>query len=167
MIKKIILSTFLILSIFINAQNEKPDRASFTLTMAIDTVNFYQQEVPKAPYFVKDKILQIYPTEKLFIETEIIGDSIHTMKVVKENLNPMKTITIEFIQNVEEKNHTGMMLTVKNPFEKKLTYEALMFINGRSEWIPTSIIPVRPNLMSFETWSDVIVSLVLVEWKLE
>jgi len=165
--QKIIFSLFLIFSVFAKAQNEKPDREAFTLKVAIDTINFYQQEVPKSPYFVKDKILQIYPSEKLFIETEIKGDSIHTMKVVTENVNPEKTITLEFIQNVEGKKHTNMMLTVKNPFEKQLTYEALMYINGGSEWIPTSIIPVRPRLASFEFWNDVILSLVLVEWKLK
>ncbi|MGH1384672.1 hypothetical protein [Kordia sp.] len=167
MLKRIIICTFLIFSIFMNAQNEKPDRAPFTLTVAVDTVNYYQQEVPKSPYFVKEKVLQIYPSEKLFIEAEVKADSIYSMKVVKENLNPEKTITLEFIQNVEGKSHAGMMLTVKNPFEKRLTYEALMYINGGSKWISTSIIPIRPKLMNFEMWNDIILSLVLVEWKLE
>ncbi|WP_298514607.1 hypothetical protein [uncultured Kordia sp.] len=167
MLQRIILSTLLIFSIYAHAQNEKPNRDAFVLTVAVDTVNYYQQDVPISPYFVKDKILQIYPTEKLFIETEVKADSIHSMKVVKENLNPEKTIVIEFIQNVKGKNHEGMMLKVDNPFEKALRYKALMYINGRTEWIPTSIIPVRPKLSSFEVWNDVILSLVLVEWKLE
>ena len=165
MIKNLALLIFF-LSISINAQNDKPERESFELKVAIDSVDYYQQEVVKSPYFVKEKILQIYPTEKIFIEAEIKSDSIHSMKVVKENLNPKKTIIVEFTQKVENRAHKGMMLSVKNPFDKTLTYEALKYINGGTEWIPTSIIPIRPNLVNFEFWNDIILSLVLVEWKI-
>ncbi len=157
----------LIIGFSLNAQNEKPEREAFKLKVAIDSVNFYQQDVAKSPYFVKEQILQIYPSEKIFIETEIKSDSIYSMSVVKENLNPEKTIIVEFNQNVNGRMHDGMMLSVKNPFDKTLKYEALMYINGGTEWIPTSIIPIRPNLVNYELWNDVILSLVLVEWKIE
>lgn len=157
----------LIFGISLNAQNEKPEREAFKLKVAIDSVNFYQQDVAKSLYFVKDKVLQIYPSEKIFIETEVKSDSIYSMSVVKENLNPERTIIVEFKQNVEGRIHDGMMLSVKNPFDKTLKYEALMYINGGTEWIATSIIPVRPNLVNYELWNDVILSLVLVEWKIE
>ncbi|MBR9915280.1 MAG: hypothetical protein GYB32_10725 [Algicola sp.] len=165
--KTISIILLLIFGISLNAQNEKPEREAFKLKIAIDTVNFYQQDVGKSPYFVQDKILQIYPSEKIFIETEVKSDSIYSMSVVKENLNPERTIIVEFNQNVKGRIHVGMMLTVKNPFDKSLKYEALMFINGGTEWIPTSIIPIRPNLVSYELWKDVILSLVLVEWQME
>lgn len=151
----------------VNSQNENPNREPFTLEMAVDSINFYKQDVVKSPYFVKEKVLQIYPTEKIFIETEIKNDSIYSMKVVKENLNPEKTIIIDFKQEVKGKESERMVLTVNNPFDKVLKYEALMFVNGASDWVSTSIIPVRPKLMTFEMWNDVILSLVLVEWKIE
>ena len=165
--KTLSILVLLIFAISLNAQNEKPEREAFKLIVAIDSVNFYQQDVAKSPYFVKDKILQIYPSEKIFIETEIKSDSIYSMSVVKENLNPERTIIVEFNQNVQGRIHDGMMLSVKNPFDKTLKYEALMYIHGGTEWIPTSIIPIRPNLVNFELWNDVILSLVLVEWKIE
>lgn len=151
----------------VNSQNEKPNREPFILKIAVDSINFYKQDVVKSPYFVKEKVLQIYPTEKIFIETEIKNDSIYSMKVVKDNLNPEKTITIEFMQEIKEKESERMVLTVTNPFDKTLKYEALMFVNGASDWMSTSIIPVRPKLMTIEMWNDVILSLVLVEWKIE
>lgn len=157
----------LIFGYSLNAQNEKPERDAFKLNITIDSVYFYQQDVAKSPYFVKDKILQIYPSENIFIETEIKSDSIYSMSVVKENLNPEKTIIVEFNQNIKGNMHDGMMLSVKNPFDKTLKYEAFMYINGGTEWIPTSIIPIRPNLVNYELWSDVILSLVLVEWRIE
>lgn len=48
-----------------------------------------------SPYFVREKILQIYSGEKLFIEVEIEKKEIISMKVVKENINPEKTIEVE------------------------------------------------------------------------
>ena len=64
----------LFFGISLNAQNEKFEREAFKLKVAIDSVNFYQQDILKSPYFVKEKILQIYPSEKVFIETEIKSD---------------------------------------------------------------------------------------------
>lgn len=167
MLKKTILLIVTIFSISVYAQNEKPERDAFELSITIDTINFYKQDVLKSPYFVKEKILQIYPTEKIFIEAEIKADSIHTMKVVKENINTEKTIIIEFTQNAENRIHKNMLLSVTNPFNKTLSYEALMYINGVDKWIPTSIIPIKPNLSNFEFWNDIILSLVLIEWKIE
>lgn len=59
-----------------------------------------------------------------------------------------------------------MMLKVVNPFKKDLEYEAMMFIVGHDKWIQTNVLPVRANLTGFETWSDVVITLVLSDWKL-
>ncbi|MFV0531428.1 MAG: hypothetical protein ACK5MD_08305 [Flavobacteriales bacterium] len=148
-------------------KNETEFREPFTLKIAVDSTTFYQQEVPKSKYIPKDDILQIYPGDKLFIEAELTEGKTALLKVVKENLNPKKTIEIEFTQNVENRMNKGMMLKVKNPFEKSLRYDAMMYIVGRNEWIETSIIPVRPKLMTFEMWNDAIITLVLSKWRLE
>lgn len=88
------------------------------------------------------------------------------MKVVKENLNPKKTIEISFDQLGTERKHDGMMLKVTNPFSKELSYGALMFIVGNDHLLETSIVPIRPGLEGYEMWNDVIISLVLVDWAL-
>ncbi|KMQ60259.1 hypothetical protein ACM46_18800 [Chryseobacterium angstadtii] len=149
------------------AQNDRESREAFTLKLAVDSVRFYQQEVKKSKYFVKENTLQIYPGEHVFVEAEIKEGIIESMKVVRENKNPSKTIEIEFLQNTEEKENTGMTLEVSNPFNKMLHYDAMMYIVGRNEWIKTSIIPVRSKLKSFEMWNDVIITLVLDNWRLE
>ncbi len=159
------LFSVLFLGLISSAQNDKSNRDAFKLEIAIDSINFYEQNVERSPYFVKEKVLQIYPSETLLIETEIKGDSIYSMKVVKENINPEKTIIIDFQQEVKNKQNERMILSVTNPFNKTLRYEALMFVNGGSDWTPTSIIPVRPKLKTFEMWNDVILSMVLVEWR--
>ncbi|WP_180277207.1 hypothetical protein [Chryseobacterium sp. 52] len=148
-------------------QDVREFREPFTLKLAVDSVRFYQQEVPKSKYFVKDAALQIYPGEHIFVEAETKDGIIESMKVVKENKNPSKTIEIEFSQNAEGRKNTGMTLEVSNPFGKMLKYKAMMYIVGKNEWIETSVIPVRPKLKSFEMWNDVIITLVLDQWKLE
>ena len=148
-----------------NGQNDNPNREPFVLTVAVDTINYYQQDVDKTPYFVHNHILQIFPSEKLNIEVEIKNDTIYAMKVVKENLNPSHTIIVDFKQEVNGKEHGSMMLSVMNPFDKKLIYDAKMFVLGSEKWISTSIIPIYPKLTNFELWNDIILSLVLDNWR--
>ena len=164
---KIIVTLFTLLSFHIGiAQNLNPQREAFTLKLPVDGVNYYEQEVNAGPYFVYKNILQIYPSEKINIEVELKNDTIFSMKTVKENLNPKNTIEIEFSQIVKDRKSEMMMLKVKNPFNQKLEYKAKMYIVGQNRWINTSIIPVQPNLIGYETWTDVIITLALDNWKL-
>jgi hypothetical protein len=149
------------------SQNEIKEREPFALKLAVDSEQFYQMDVPKSKYFVKENILQIYPTEKLNVEVEIKSDTIFSMKVVKKIIEPKKTIQIEFLQNVKENKPDGMMLKVTNPFDRKLNYNAMMYIVGNNKWLSTSIIPILPNLVNYETWNDVIITLVLEKWRFE
>jgi hypothetical protein len=166
-LKKLITPLLILMCVgILKGQNEKPNRESFNLTVVLDSINFYEQIVDKTPYFVQNHILQIYPSEKLNIEVEIQNDTIHSMKVVNENLNPNKTIIIDFKQEVNGKEHGSMILSVMNPFDKNLIYDAKMYVLGGTEWIPTSIIPIMPKLTNFELWNDIILSLVIDNWKL-
>ena len=60
-----------------------------------------------------------------------------------------------------------MMLSVTNPFDKSLIYDAAMYRVGKDSWSKTSIIPIRPGLINFETWADIIITLVLENWRFE
>ena len=165
--KQIIYIKLLFLTFIVNAQNDKPEREPFTLTLRIDKEQFLKEEVVKGPYFVHESAIQIFPSEKLFIEVEIRNDTIYTKKTVAENLNPERTIEIDFKQVEENNEHQRMMLNVKNPFKKMLHYKAFIYIVGHDEWIPTSIIPVYPNISGIEMWNDIIISIALQDWKLE
>lgn len=165
--KSIILVLLNLSALLSFAQNEKTNRDSFYLNIVVDSDNNYGMDIQTSPYFVKDYILQIYPTEKLFIETELKNDTIFSMKVVKENIYPEKTIVVEFKQSAEDRNKVSMFLNVKNPFDKNLIYKARMFTPFSNELKATSIIPVKPKLSAFEIWPHAIISLVLTDWKLE
>jgi len=165
--KKLLL-LFCLLSFSISkSQNEKKDREAFTLKIAVDQEHYYSMDVTKSAYFVKEKILQIYPGEKLFVETEIKGDTIYSMKIVQKITKPKKTIEIEFTQNAEDKSNIIMMLNVKNPFDKILNYNAMMFTPNSQKWKSTSIIPIQPKLENFESWPHAIITLVLDKFRFE
>lgn len=80
--------------------------------------------------------------------------------------NPEKTIEVKFYQDSEDRIHNQMILEVKNPFNKELNYDGMMYIVGGDKWLKTRIIPIMANLMSFGLWSDKIITLVLSNWKI-
>jgi inner membrane protein involved in colicin E2 resistance len=165
---KHLLIAFLLITALSHAQsNDRPQREPFQLQLPIDGEQYYGMPVDKTPYFPKEKVLQVYPGEKLNIEVELRKDTIYAMKVVEKNLHPENTVELEFVQVAKDKKHEQMMLTVKNPFKKSLIYEAAMYTVNREDWVNTSIIPIRPGLTNFETWPDVIVTLVLHDWRLK
>lgn len=165
---RLLLTLMLCVSLaFTYAQNDRPNREEFTLKLPVDGEQYYAQEVASGPFFVKEKVLQIYPGESLFIEVEKEKKEIISMKAVKENLNPEQTIEIKLTQNVKDRKSESMMLKIVNPFKQDLEYKAMMFIVGQDKWINTNVLPVGAKLSGFETWSDVIITLVLTEWKLK
>jgi hypothetical protein len=155
----------LLLSIICYSQNQKIDREPFKLELVANADNNYSVNIPKSPYFIKEKVLQIYPGEELNIETEIKGDTIYSMRIVDKVTFPDKTIKLKFLQSVTNRKNTLMMLSVVNPFDRKLVYDAMIYTVGGQQWSPTSIIPIQPKLIGYETWPDVIATMALEKWR--
>ncbi|HYD92694.1 MAG TPA: hypothetical protein VEA37_14555 [Flavobacterium sp.] len=74
------------------AQNDKPDRGVFSVKLIIDEANTFEQQIESLPYFVDNKILQLFPNDKIYIEAEIENNTIVSLKTVKENLHPEKLL---------------------------------------------------------------------------
>ena len=149
------------------AQNVVVNRQPFNLKLPIDGLNIYEEQIAGKPYFVKSKKLQIYPGEKLFIEVEIKKDTIFSMAVVKQNLYPEKTIEVNFSQKVNGKKNEMMILKLTNPFKKSLDCKALVYKAGQKGWKDATIKPVLPKSTGTETWTDVVITMVLDKWKLK
>ena len=66
------------------AQNEKTNREEFILKLPVDGEQFYEQKVENSPYFVKENVLQIYPSEKLFIEVELTKKEVEEFILLKD-----------------------------------------------------------------------------------
>lgn len=137
--------------------------------MSIDEINYWEWKVPQTPYVFNENYIQFYPGESLFVEADVVDDSIVKLTVVKEIINQDKTIIIDFIQvskKEDERVHDFMMLNVKNPFNKDMEYKANIYLMRYKRWINTSIIPIRAGLESYESWPDIISSIVLYDFVL-
>jgi hypothetical protein len=163
--KPIDMKNYILLFLFTLNCFAQDKRSELKVDLVFDLENNYSVTIPESPYFVKENVLQIYPGEELNIETEIKGNSIVSMKVVKTVDHPERTINIRFFQDAKDRNKTQMMLVVKNPFNKKLLYDALIYIPAHQEWSRTSIIPIQPNLVNYEMWPDVIATMALENWR--
>jgi hypothetical protein len=149
-------------------QNDLPNRSTFVLRLVVDNDNFYVDTVAASPYVVKNTTLQIYPGEKVFLEMEEDSGKIKSVKTVRQNLNPDKTVEISFFQNIDGKKNNGMMLKIdKNPFKQILKYKVTMYLMKYKKWAPTSVLPIQPGIGSYETWPDAIVTIALYGWDLK
>ena len=59
------------------------------------------------------------------------------------------------------------MLSIQNPFNKRLLYNALINPVGENQYFETSIIPKEANLKSFELWPEALTSIILKDFRLE
>lgn len=142
-------------------------RTPYKLTVAIDKNAVYAADVKATPYVLPDKTLQLYPGEKVYIEVELANDTIASLKAVRENTNPSKTLIVEFTQSAKKNVHEMMMLKVTNPFAKNLVYKCLFFPLKGSKFVETDVLPVMAGLSGFETWPNIIISIALSDWKFE
>ncbi|MBD3584067.1 hypothetical protein [Flavobacterium selenitireducens] len=140
-------------------------RNELKVELIVDKENNYSTAVAESPYFVKEKVLQIYPGEDLNIEVEINEGNISTMKVVDVVKFPERTISVRFFQESKDRQNAQMILVVKNPFSKKLLYDAIIYLPVMEKWTRTSIIPILPKLVGYEMWPDVIATIALENWR--
>ncbi len=140
-------------------------RTPYTLKIKVDKKNFYEDQIGATPYVFPNNGMQIYPGETIYVEVIEENGIIKSMKAVREITKPKTTLTIKFSQKTEKKVYQMMMLKVQNPFPKNLTYEAKIFLLSNKKWVNTSIYPVMARLSGFETWTDIIISLGLGNWK--
>ena len=167
--KSILISLFCLLyfSAFSQDSNDLPERKGFTLTMPVDKKHEYTDSIKPTPFIVHADIVQIYPGESIYLEVEQTDGVIRSMKTVRENKYPDKTISISFKQLEEGHVHQSMMLKINNPFKKELVYSARMFLMKSHAWADTDVLPIQPGLFSYENWPEVIVTIALYGWKIK
>ena len=142
------------------------NRKAFALTVMVDSTAAYVDSIKPGPFIQGPNILQIYPGEKVYLEVEEIKDAIVRLVAVAANKNPLRTLEISLVQNAKGRVHESMMLKVVNPFKKDLIYRASAFFYEPKKWASTSVLPVSAGLASYESWSDIIITIALYDWKL-
>ena len=167
--KKLICLCALVAYTASNAQesNLHPERSGFILRVPRNVKQTYVLQINPGRYFAQDKILQLYPHEKVWIEVEIKADTVYSMTSVKENLHPEKTLEIEFCQTVEKGTAKPTQVWIKNPFDRKLVYNSLVYSIEDSKWQSDSH-TAKAKWSSNEIWrKETISSVVLKDWKFE
>lgn len=110
-------------------------------------------------------MVNMIPNEKVLVEAEVKGGKLFNLKHVQKSEHPERTIELEFTQNQDRKS-PFMMLSLKNPFDKGLKYEAGIQSAGQQVFRQTSTIVVRPKLASFESWPDPLTRILLRNFQL-
>ena len=142
-------------------------RPAFDLKVFVNDNQFYNAPIGETDYIINDSIIQIFPGEKLFVEAEVLDNKLVNFQVVSEIKEKSKTLVFDFQQTIKGKVHEQMILTIDNPFDKHLHYEAMMNLMKNKKWVNTSVYPVLPKLKSIEMWPDLITSLALAGFKLK
>ena len=161
----LILSLVITISNCFGQTNNRPKRDSFKLNMMVDEGNYYSTDVKASSFVLPKNTVQFYSGETLFIEVELDGNEIISMKSVKQNLNPKKTLIISLTQKTQVKKHQEMILKIVNPFNKKIEYKANIFLMKTNKWAPSNVIPILPELTAYETWPDIIITMALSGWE--
>ncbi len=142
-------------------------RTPYKLKVAIEKNAAYEEDIKATPYVFDSNNVQLYPGETVFVETEVDNGIIKSMKAVKENANPAKTIIISFSQTAKKGVHQMMMLKVTNPFTQTLVYNAKFMPLKGSKFLETDVLPVQAGISGFETWQEIITAIVLNGWRFE
>jgi hypothetical protein len=167
---RLVKSVFSVLSVLFSAtlclsqSNDLPKREAFNLEIPVSDSTYYEAAIDASSYVLPDNTIQLYPGETIYVEVELKKKKIVSMKTVKENLHPEKTLEISFSQQTEGNTHQGMMLSVHNPFDMTLEYKATIFLMAYNKWAPTTIMPVYPKISSYELWQDILVTIALSDW---
>ena len=162
-----LLGLLFIQTIAFGQKNDLPNRDPFTLKLAVDETNSYQEDIKSSAYISNDNVIKLHPGEKIYVEIELVKEEITSMKTVKENLKPTKTVTIAFSQLTKEKKHEAMTLEIQNPFDKKLEYQISMLIMEHNMWVSVDVSPVEPKGSAYEIWPGMFVTIALSNWELK
>jgi hypothetical protein len=113
-----------------------------------------QYKFEKLPYVDEHNFVHIVAGEKFGVNVTVSDDEISGL-TYQPDLKKAD-ITFEFR---EEK--PMMMLTIKNNLKRRIYADGGMAVPDRDGFLKTSLIPIDPGLMSFESWPHPITHLIV------
>tara|TARA_R100001015_G_C4633414_1_gene198324 strand:- start:134 stop:634 length:501 start_codon:yes stop_codon:yes gene_type:complete len=146
----------------LSGQNNRLTRHPYTLKLFLDNQRIYEVDIQGSKFVLPDNSIQLYSGESVFIEVELVDSSIVSIKSVEKNINPERTIELSLRQNTENFNHLNSIFRIFNPLSRSIIYEAKIFVSGKSNWVETEVIPVKPMKASFEIWPEVVISIAIL-----
>jgi hypothetical protein len=140
-------------------------RDPFTIKLYVDKERCYEQKIDKKIPFAADNNVYLFPGESFGLKLGIVNGEITTVSYQKEKAGA--DIELEFSQKIEENGDAMMMLVLKSKIKQTLYLDALMIVPEKKGNYKTSILPLEPGLMNFESWPHPIVQLVLINLRLK
>jgi hypothetical protein len=120
-----------------------------TLTFALTTMLSYGQinNLPDSS-IVKIDTLIIKLGDKLFFAGDVDSNNNIVFRKVDQNFDQSKNVSIE----LSFSKSFGTVLTIKNPFDKKLIYKAELYSFKKNIYVETNVYPIQPKIGSKEMW---------------
>jgi len=133
-------------------------REPFTLKLHVDKEHYYEQTLPKIPYVYQDDVYLVKGDAfgiDLRITNGVVGGVSYQPDTNKAAIN------LRFTQEIQDNGNAMMLLVLENHTKHKLFVDALMAVPNKEHPQKTSILPIEPGLIGFESWPHPIVQLVL------
>jgi hypothetical protein len=134
-------------------------REPFTLKLHVDKEHIYEEYFERKIPFVANNVVYLFAGESFGLKLGVTNGEISTVTYKKDKAGA--DIEIEFKQDVQKDGDAMMMLDLKSNIKQVLYLDGLMTVPGKKGFARTSILPLQPELMGFESWPDPIVQLVL------
>jgi len=112
----------------------------------------------------KPNTVLIHPGEDLFV---CFDESTPGLKLISVSKEKTDKAQISLSMAVFDKENRIQLLVVKSSFSKNLFYKAEMRLLTKNRRMETSVVPVRANLSSFESWPHPIEELALYGFELK
>lgn len=140
-----------------NHEQELVFRSPFALKLHVDNEHYYEEKFDRVPY-VADGDVYLFAGEAFGVNVAVTGDRLFRITYQPD---PAKA-DVEF-KFTQEKSADGfmMLLVTRNKLKKKLFFDAMMTVPGKTEIYKTNVLPVDPDLSNFESWPHPIVQVVL------
>ncbi|WP_263373407.1 hypothetical protein [Granulicella aggregans] len=139
------------------APNDPVFRSPFALKLHVDDPRYYEQKFDHVPYVASGDVY-LFAGEAFGVNVTTAGDR---LTGITYQSDPAKA-DVEF-KFTQEKAPRGfmMLLVTRNKLKKKLFFDAMMTVPGKTGIFNTSVLPIDPGLSNFESWPHPIVQLAL------
>lgn len=143
-----------------------PCRRGTSFKLKKEDGTYFEYTSAIAPPVIQPPYISIYPSEVIYIEADVVNGELIDFDHVNQITDEARTITFEFSQKDDIGSGTGMLLTVKNPFNKPLRYNIGMMPLSEESLFKTSSCPVLPGSSVYEHWPFPIFQLIFANLRL-
>jgi hypothetical protein len=138
--------------------NDVAFREPFTLKLQVDKENYYEQAFPKIPYIHQGDVY-LFKGDAFGIDFQIMNGVVRGISYQADTNKA--AVSLRFTQELKDDGGSMMLLVIENHTRRKFFVDALMTVPKGQKPQRTSILPIEPGLMGFESWPHPIVQLVL------